>query len=736
VGWAAFGCGARSFGVRRQVKRDPALDGSPISNLPSPIFHPDPKRRRRCALPAHSKKSRVPSMVRPVLVSRMSQLRSSISNLRSGLLTLVVLGFLWFTLINHLRIEWSVNPQYGYGWAVPVLCLFLIWRRAREQAEDGRWKIEDRGLKSEDGSQKSEVRGQRSEAGRQSAVVRRSMLDVGCSMFAAIARRPISHLRSPLFCALFVFLALAWLPTRLIQEANPEWRLISWALAIEVIGLTLLIWKMEEWKMGGEGQKAEVWASEDHETTGQWTTTPVVRGPWSGGLNLSSIFHLPSPIFPLLFFLVAVPWPTVIESPLVQFLMRTNAAATVEVVGWFGLPALQRGNIIEVGTGLVGIDDACSGIRSFQATLMIALFLGGLYRLKFDRRLLLVLCGCALAFFFNVSRTSVLVWIASRKGVQAMSAWHDPTGVAILVADFLCLWVAALALRPGLGDARWKMGDGSASPGVGGLGEGGSSPVSTTHNPQPTTQEIEHRTSNVEHPTSNELQSEAAKSPIFHLLSAIFDLRSSIFALAAWLVVAEVGTELWYRSHEAHLPKSVVWRVEFPRDNPTFSAQPFSDITKQFLRYDEGLNGMWSEGDTRLQVIFLRWNPGRIAPSLAKNHTPEVCLTAAGHKLLAQSDLRLVAVHGLQMPFRSYTVQGESGPIQVFYCLWEDRADAQSFSTTSLTYASRLEPVLAGRRNSGQRSLEIAMWGMADANEAEAALTHELEKLIRVGDGR
>jgi hypothetical protein len=50
-----------------------------------------------------------------------------------------------------------------------------------------------------------------------------------------------------------------------------------------------------------------------------------------------------------------------------------------------------------------------------------------------------------------------------------------------------------------------------------------------------------------------------------------------------------------------------------------------------------------------------------------------------------------------------------------------------------MTYANRLAPVLAGRRNSGQRSLEVAIWGIADQQEAEAALTRELENLIKVG---
>jgi hypothetical protein len=197
--------------------------------------------------------------------------------------------------------------------------------------------------------------------------------------------------------------------------------------------------------------------------------------------------------------------------------------------------------------------------------------------------------------------------------------------------------------------------------------------------------------------------------------------------------VVEAGNELWYRSHEWRVPHAPVWHVEFPRNNPTFRELPFSDKTRQFLRYDEGFNGTWQRGnEQRWQAIFFRWNPGRIAVHLAKSHTPEVCLTAAGRELVSQSGLRPVPVHGLQFPFLSYVVKDENGPLHVFYCLWEDRADAQSFRTTTMTYANRLAPVLAGRRNSGQRSLEVAIWGIADHQEAEAALARELQTLIKV----
>jgi hypothetical protein len=50
----------------------------------------------------------------------------------------------------------------------------------------------------------------------------------------------------------------------------------------------------------------------------------------------------------------------------------------------------------------------------------------------------------------------------------------------------------------------------------------------------------------------------------------------------------------------------------------------------------------------------------------------------------------------------------------------------------SLTFGNRLAPVLAGLRNPGQRSLEIAVSGMTDAADAEDALRGQLQKLVFV----
>ena len=135
------------------------------------------------------------------------------------------------------------------------------------------------------------------------------------------------------------------LPLRVVLEANPEWRMVYWAHGFVVIGLSFsLLYRAGGW---------------------QW-----VR------------FFAP----PLVFMLVAVPWPMELEQSIIQNLMRLVAGLTVEVAGWLGIPALQHGNLIEVKGGVVGIDEACSGVRSLQSALMLSLFLGEMYRFAVRRR--------------------------------------------------------------------------------------------------------------------------------------------------------------------------------------------------------------------------------------------------------------------------------------------------------------------------------------------------------------
>jgi hypothetical protein len=94
--------------------------------------------------------------------------------------------------------------------------------------------------------------------------------------------------------------------------------------------------------------------------------------------------------------------------------------------------------------------------------------------------------------------------------------------------------------------------------------------------------------------------------------------------------------------------------------------------------------------------------------------------------------MKWIEAGGLRLPFAVYEVTDTPQPVFVFYCLWDDRTSQQGFETMLLTYGNRLAPVIQGLRNPGQRSLEIAVTGMADASAAEAAVRGALEKMVVV----
>ena len=415
---------------------------------------------------------------------------------------------------------------------------------------------------------------------------------------------------------------------------------------------------------------------------------------------------------------------------MIQGLTRANAGATIEILGLIGVPAVQHGNVIEVGTGVVGIDDACSGIRSFQATLMLSLFFGEIYRLTVRRRVVLCLLGFGLSFLFNVGRTTLLTWVAASKGIPAIANWHDPAGVTILVSCFVFLWLAAVWFARGKGEGEGERSGkvGRCEGGKVGRWEGGK--VGRCEGGKGTT---ERRAAEcAPYPPEQGGAGSPLRAAQAPSRFCTFPLSHLAGFLLPWVVMVEIGVEAWYRVHEQQRPAAPAWTVSLPRSNPTYQDLPLTEKTRQFLRYDEAQNGAWTEPDDwRVQAIYLRWNPGRGAVHLAKSHTPEVCLPAAGREVTARSGLRRIRVHGLELPFRAYTVRDDAGPLHVFYCLWEDRAADQGFETTKLTYGNRLAPVLAGRRNAGQRSLEIILRGAPDEAAAEARLAQVLEKVVK-----
>ena len=529
----------------------------------------------------------------------------------------IALAGYWALLIYNLGAQWSIYEQYSYGWAVPFLCIYLIWKKAGKGRRDGEKCVDQK-------------------AARPLADAQRARTRVGTP----------EHFNRTILWSLGLC-ALLYAPTRLLHEANPIWRLTSWLWALEAGGITLGLLYL----IGGRGWLAQF-------------------------------------AFPVAFFLVAVPWPSAAEGFLANSLMRLNVGATVELLGMAGVPAVPHGNVIEVGTGIVGVDEACSGIRSFQATLMMSLFFGELHRLSLGRRAGLSLTGFALAFAGNVVRTTLLSWVAATRGTGAVAQWHGPAGVTILVVSFICLWFCGVWLK---------------------------------RKGEPRGREAAER----EREGTSAVPGEAA--PRWVMVS---------WCLLAWLLAVEAATEFWFFSHE-NKPEAVQdWTIKLNPADPPYVAQENPTVLRGQFRFDAGIEAEWRDAaDNSWRLYYFRWLPAhsvknRVAIQLAKSHGPETCLPAVGMTLKNQSGTTEVRIGDVRLAMQQYVFETEGNRVHVFYGIYEDVSGSAKLANRRTDAGSRVAAALAGSRNYGQRFFEVAVVGPEDGDAAKAALERELRRLI------
>jgi exosortase len=490
----------------------------------------------------------------------------------------LVPGLLWLWLFGHLRVEWTLNPQYNFAWGVPFLALLLFYFRWQRRPGPGL------------GAQNN------------------AMITVSMAFTLAL---------------LF--------PIRVIEEANPDWRLLSWVLALCVIDFSLL---------------------------------SLLR---AGGARWLAHFA-----FPICFPLTAVPWPVQFENFVVQTMMHAVAYVAVEIAGWFGVGAYQLGNVIQLRNGFVGVDEACSGVKTLQAGIMVALVLGELLHLRLARRIALVVLGCGWIFVCNVFRATALVFVAANSGLDALTHWHDVIGTAAL----LCGMAGMLGLA-----WLWK-----------------SKPPAAPGSPGP---------------------------------ARIF---SAQWGALAWLVLVFVGTEVWYRNHERNLIERPAWNVTWPAQNETVAALPIPESTRVILHYDDAKSAAWEEPrGVRWWTFFGHWKPERAALQLVRSHSPEICLPAIGRTFRAARPAATVEAEDVSLDFRSYEFEQNERPLFVFVCIQEDKRVASGPSDTGeWNLGGRLKAAFDGKRNLGQRLLEIAVLGLDNFDQAREALSRTVPQILRV----
>jgi len=379
-------------------------------------------------------------------------------------------------------------------------------------------------------------------------------------------------------------LCAAWgvfLLAELVRQFDPHWRLIGWLMMASVTLLTCLaLWR---------------------------------RGGWKSLAALA---------FPLAFTWCAVPWPTNFEESITLGLRSFLTSGSVAALHALGIQAAFHGNVINLASGGVVVDSACSGINSLQASIMASLFLGEYFAFRKGRRAMLLAAAALIAICGNFLRATALVLIANAHGADALLAWHDKLGLAETSGIFIAIVVAAwlFSLKNG------------------------------TH---------PHASAKPEHipPSPDSVATHQCDG--WTALAAF----SSIPLLAcAWFAISPGGP---IRRQEAPL-----WIVKSSPASSAWHITPItlSDSDLRTLDFNEGDTiSLKGPADCSALLYHFFW---KTDASTGYGHTPDHCMVGAGWELEGQPQPATLHVSNQEFPGKFYRFKRDTDEEVVFQSVW------------------------------------------------------------------
>ncbi len=454
------------------------------------------------------------------------------------------------------------------------------------------------------------------------------------------------------------------LPFRLSEAANPGGTTLPWIHVLVLLGLSLgVLW----------------W----------WGGAPVLRHYW----------------FPLFFLLTCVPWPGKVNDWVTQGLMHSVARVTVEVVGLFGIPAIAHGSTLDIATGTVGIDEACSGIRSLQTSIMLALLLGELFLLRPWKRILLLPFGMFVALAANLGRTTLLTWSAAKQGFDKMHEWHGPAGLAVVGTVMGGLYLLAWLWRERPGpEARSQRAE---------VGNQRSEVRDQRSEVSGQRSVVSGQKSVVPGPWS------LVRGPVFLLLCCL------------WVPATEGLTWAWYHWPGKGPAAAAPWSIRWPTNQTGFADTPLPPRTVEILRCTEHKAVSWTDPQGNgWGLVWLYWPPGSNLEAYVGGHNPERCMSA-GWALIKRVEPVAVNLGKFSMKFHHSLFQDGPRTMHVFRGTWEPFVPPLGQRLLpERGLRARIRDVLERRLIQGGITMEIALRGPATEQEADDCFQKEMACLV------
>ncbi|MEX0330883.1 MAG: exosortase/archaeosortase family protein [Puniceicoccaceae bacterium] len=155
-------------------------------------------------------------------------------------------------------------------------------------------------------------------------------------------------------------------------------------------------------------------------------------------------------LFPALIWMLSVPMFNAVHKTISTFLMNKVAIVVYHSFDLLGYAVVREGSVLKLPLGDVGVEDACSGIRSLTACLFAGSFLGSVYFAQFWKKVFLVGTAMLFAFINNIFRSLFLTAWAYGHGPEGLNDHvvifgmdlgniHDFTGWVVLGLTVICL---------------------------------------------------------------------------------------------------------------------------------------------------------------------------------------------------------------------------------------------------------------------------------------------------------
>jgi exosortase len=308
-----------------------------------------------------------------------------------------------------------------------------------------------------------------------------------------------------------------------------------------------------------------------------------------------------------------------------QLWVTRSVLATLHL---FGIAAIRDGNLIELAGSTVGVEEACSGVRSLISCVFVGFFFSAALVRRPWSRVVVIALAAPLALAMNFFRSLMLALLANR-GVDISHTWHDATGYAVL-------GVTALLL----GGLAWLLARG-----------GKTEPL-------------------------------ASSAPVARAPQVLQRWLAAGLALAVALVILFVANT--HRTPTAAPVPDLAAIVPAQADG--WKVQTTTDLYRfaDTLQTDHLIQRIYSkhahDGSLQQVIVYIAyWSAGQAPVSLVASHTPDACWPGAGWVSVPAMDARLnLVVAGRVLPAAEFRIfSGDVHPQHVwFWHLYDGRSIA------------------------------------------------------------